>query len=193
MEEKLIIKVQYPQQEMLVPVSVSAYDTARVIATSGPPLTKPVIILHQGHCLSPHLTLAAQGVTNGDTVILHTVSYTNEAKLTPTKAEKQHMKVKIDEVFNELLRLADVAFMPYEIGLYGGLIFQQMLSEIPDETEPETSSPTILGPKATDVANSPLPILWKGKGNYNEESNGKGVIPKVSPLPKRKSFDGMQC
>lgn len=191
LQEKITLRVQYPQQYMLTLVSVCLTDTAKVVATCGPPLTKPVIIIHQGHCLSPHLSLAVQGVCDGDTIVLHTVNIQPQKKQAPSDGEKRKAKIKMDNIFNEMLRLADVAFIPYETGLYGSLVFQQMLKEIPEETEPEEILPSFLYQPASEASTDPLPIFWNEPETFNEELNGKNVMPKLKSMPKHNPLDEM--
>jgi hypothetical protein len=116
--------------------------------------------MHNGQFLIPYLTLDSQGVMNGDLIILHIVS-----QPTPKKSRKHHSKQpeRSDSVVAEMLRLSDVAFLPYEVSSLFELVYQQIWLEEQEDEEandaPKNQSITIIGKPPQCISADPLPAL----------------------------------
>jgi hypothetical protein len=155
----LLVRVLFPNQ-VLENVTVSGTDTPWTLALSGPPLKSPVILLHKGRCLCPYTSLDSQGVTNGDLVVLHPVPASRKVTVAAREPDKP------DQVFNEILRLADTAFLPYETSQHGSAAYQQMWQEDEkdeedeEEIDPPTTIPTRLTAQPDGVSTQPLPTCW---------------------------------
>jgi hypothetical protein len=155
----LRLRVVFPNQRV-VSVDVHGSDTARTVALSGPPLKQAVILLHHGRCLSPHLSLEVQGVASGDLIVLHTVSGPDRSRKSPSR---QSTGDSSDGVFHEMLRLADIAFLPYEIASFADLVYQQSgVDEQAEDDERCEMEPmaTVLGERPTEVSCEKLPSFW---------------------------------
>jgi hypothetical protein len=154
----LLVRVLFPNQ-VLENVTVRGTDTPRMLALSGPPLKSPVILLHKGRCLCPYTSLDSQGVINGDIVVLHPVPASKKAAATPRHTREPD---KRDQVFNETLRLADTAFLPYETSQYGSAAYRQMWREDEENIEDDPPPiPTRLAAQPEGVSMQPLPTYWE--------------------------------
>jgi hypothetical protein len=154
----LCLRVLFPDN-LVERLTVCPSDTPRGVALAGPALKEPVVLVHMGRCLCPYLSLASQGVRDGDLIVLHTIIQT----VGPSAPPK-------DDVFSEVLRLADAVFGPYEASPFGGLAYQQMLVE---EEQPWTEDvPTIIAESSQAVSTEELPICWADA----EEVAGTGLM-----------------
>jgi hypothetical protein len=148
----IVLHVVFPLNVEL-PITVKVTDTPRTVALSGPPLAEPVVPVHKGRCLCPYFTLQSQGVSNGDVIVLCPVS------ASPRAAKPRKPLLASDDVFGEVLRLADVAFSPFEVSSYGATMSQQMFTEAQESTgRASTARGTTVIPKAAEeVSAAPLP------------------------------------
>jgi hypothetical protein len=153
----LKLRVLYPNQA-IESVEVHGSDTPRAVAQCGPPLKHPVVLLHNGHCLCPYLSLDFQGVTTGDLIVLHSIPAPSTRK--PVTEERDSST----GIFIEMLRLADVALVPYEVSLFGDLVYQQMWAEQQEEASardpPRRQSQTVVAERPRSVSVESLPSLW---------------------------------
>ena len=168
----LTLRVVFPDRETTL-VTVRSTDTPRTVALSGPPLSHPVILLHNGACLCPYLSLGTQGVVDGDIIVLHVVQTAPQRILPETD--------RSDDIFNEVLRLADVAFIPYETSPYGGIVYQQMAAEDREEEQSDEIEVTTVGKKAEEISTTKLPVCWKER-----PSKGSSQIRSRTFTQKRK-------
>lgn len=137
----------------VIQVRVNSFDVARSLALVSS-LTEPVILIHQGHCLYPYMSIASQNVSDGDVVVLKPVRSPPSPKsklsdicgksspnrynhLSPTKQLRKQAHSKPEEssvnqslinyrVFEEALRISDLQFNAYESSISGGFAYQQM-------------------------------------------------------------------
>lgn len=137
----------------VIQVRVNSFDVARSLALVSP-LTEPVILIHQGHCLYPYMSIASQNVSDGDVVVLKSVKSPPSPKskisdicsksspnrynnLSPTKQLRKQAHSRAEEttnhqslnnyrVFEEALRISDLQFKAYESSISGGFAYQQM-------------------------------------------------------------------
>jgi len=163
----LLVRVLFPN-EVIEDVSVQGTDTPRTLALSGPPLKSPVVLLHKGRCLCPYTSLDAQGVTNGDLVVLHPLPSakdhpkTSAASASDALARFERELENRDEVFKEILRLADAAFLPYETSPCGNSAYHQMWKDEEEEitTAHPATVPTTVAQRAEGISTQPLPACW---------------------------------
>jgi hypothetical protein len=156
----LKLRVVFPNQAV-ESVEVHRFDTPRAVALSGPPLKQPVVLIHNGRCLCPYLSLDSQGVATGDLIVLHSIAA--PAPKTPARVERDGS----DGLFVEILRLADVAFAPYEVSLFADLVYQQMWAEQQEDADARDLAreqpKTVLGERPRSVSCESLPPLWFAK------------------------------
>ena len=119
MNEKRNIKV-VKTDGSVIQVRVNSFDVARSLALVSP-LTEPVILIHQGHCLYPYMSIASQNVSDGDVVVLKPVKSESSPKsklneicgktsptkqnqrynhLSPSKQLRKQAQPKAEEAFN---------------------------------------------------------------------------------------------
>jgi hypothetical protein len=142
-------------------------DVARTVALSGPPLKQAVFLIHNGRFLHPLASLASQGVTDGDTIVLFGGSAPARGRLGSAD--------DANGVLQETLRLSGLDFVPCEIA---GSVYQQMWEDHKaghidrhdrdyDDDKPEEDGTdstavvpdcggTVLGPPASEVSERPL-------------------------------------
>jgi hypothetical protein len=163
MAASFTVRVMFPNR-VVEQVTVQGTDTPRALALSGPALKHPVILLHKGRCLCPYTSLDSQGVASGDLVVLHPVSGSESAvRGAPEPPATDREIGRRDQVFNETLRLADLAFTPYEASPFGGAAYQQMWKNYQKDrvaTHPETTN---IGKAVLRVSEAPLPVCWAHK------------------------------
>jgi hypothetical protein len=155
----LRLRVVFPNQRV-VSVDVQGSDTARTVVLSGPPLKHAVVLLHHGRCLSPYLSLEVQGVASGDLIVLHAVPGAAHARRAPARADADAG----DGLFLEMLRLADLAFLPYEIASAAALVYQQTWDDEQAEEEEQARerapAPTVVAARPAGVSCEQLPPIW---------------------------------
>jgi hypothetical protein len=162
----LLVRVLFPNQTV-ASVSVQGTDTPRTLALSGPPLKSPVILLHKGRCLCPYTSLDSQGVINGDLVILHPMPVSRQRSkfrvASDPTAKLENDLEGHDKVFNEILRLADTAFLPYETSQFGSVAYEQMWKDEEEDYADGAAPPVptrLVGP-ASAISTDPLPSCWE--------------------------------
>jgi hypothetical protein len=156
----LTLQVVFPSR-LILSVKVHSSDTARTVALSGPPLKQPVLLRHKGKYLSPYESLASQGVLNGDVIILYNVTSLSPPRDGSSSLDDDHGLVL------EALRLADLAFLPYEVSACADAVYRQMWDDhkgggiVADDAVP---SATVVAGKPTRVSDQPLPSIWGSLG-----------------------------
>jgi hypothetical protein len=150
---EIVLRVLYPHRVEL-PITVKATDTAQSVVLSGPPLGETVVPVHKGRCLSPYLSLQAQGVSDGDVVVLCPIPQ-------PPRRGRQRPAPSSAAIFEEVVRLADVAFHPFEASQYGAALYRQMLADATRRrVPPKESAPTVIPGEVGEVCAVPLPPCW---------------------------------
>ena len=191
------IKVVYPDGSV-IDVKINSFDIAKGLALSRPQLEYPVIILHKGRCLSPYLTLAAQNVEDNDIVVLKRMEgfqKSSNINLNNSSVREQIMKQKMEEVFQEILRLSDLQFRPYESSPFGGYMYQQMAEELPQIEalqNQHNENSTLPKPLFSEpiLGDLPLPPLWKDEDGLEmeieceEDGNDTNQMKKMRRLPR---------
>jgi hypothetical protein len=163
MATSFTVRVMFPNR-VIEQITVQGIDTPRTLALSGPTLTHPVILLHKGRCLCPYTSLDSQGVASGDLVILHPIGGSESAFRGPPELPAIHRETeRRDQEFNEILRLADLGFAPYEASPFGSAASQQMWKD--DQEDPAATRPeaTNIGKAAPQISDAPLPVCWADK------------------------------
>jgi hypothetical protein len=112
-----------------------------------PPLTNVarstiVIVIHKGKCLSAHMSFGCQGVARGDLIMLRVIT--------------RRAHDSIDATFNDILRLADVAFAIFGSSHLDGLAYEQILSE-------ETDSPESIATEGRPVIRAHPPAVSRAR------------------------------
>jgi hypothetical protein len=160
----LKLRVLFPNQS-IESIEVLGSDTPRKVALCGPPLKQPVVLLHHGQCLCPYLSLDSQGVSTGDLIIMQNVAAPSAKK--PVKEGRE----RSDGKFAEMLRLADVAFAPYEVSVSADIAYRQMWAEQQQAAEareiPWEPPKTVIGEPAQSVSDECLPSLWSVKRHWD--------------------------
>jgi hypothetical protein len=105
------------------------------------------------------MSLESQGVVNGDRIVLHPVN-SPSSKRRPTRTSDVD---PTGTLFLEMLRLADVSFVPYELAICADIGYQQLLLEEhqDDEETVEVQPPTVIGETPQSVSSDRLPVLWE--------------------------------
>jgi hypothetical protein len=110
--------------------------------------------VHKGRCLSPYLSLQAQGVSDGDTVVLCPVPE-------PPRQGRHRRAPPKSGIFHEVVRLADVAFHPFEASEHGATLYRQMLAEARRrEPPPKMAAPSVIPEEMAAPCVGPLPACW---------------------------------
>lgn len=162
----ITLRVMFPG-EQICPIRVKNLDTPQTVALSGPPLQNPVILLHNGKCLCPYLSLAAQGVVDNDFIVVHSIE--TEPPLYQEFPFEEQETGQNDNVFEEILRLADVAFIPYETSRYGFLVYEQMTTETKQDAEDDfPQEETHVTAKPKRISTAKLPICWEERKTRNQ-------------------------
>jgi hypothetical protein len=165
----LKLRVIFPNQAV-ESVEVRGSDTPRVVALSGPPLKHPVVLLHNGKCLSPYMTLDSQGVSSGDLIVLHIVTAPSPRRR-PGGRDGAYAH---DPYFSEALRLADIACLSYELSTTGDHIYQDMWTDQQEEEDenqgPQEQTETKIGEPPRSVSVDPLPAAWRKRREHRSKT-----------------------
>ncbi|OHT17662.1 hypothetical protein TRFO_00953 [Tritrichomonas foetus] len=105
------------------------------------------------------------GIEHSDEYDSRNINYANNNYLLDENRLQNELRSKqrMEQVFQEILRLSDLQFKPFESSQYGGILFQQMAEDIPTpESNCDTNNASefksiIKEPLLGDV---PLPPLW---------------------------------
>lgn len=241
MNESRKIKVVYPNGSFKF-VQINSLDIPNNLAQPCDIAKGDVFMIHNGHCLSPYLTIASQNVIDGDVIYLHPknsnsnnyrhqicreskkkaatrkISTKINPKARPTHCylsnvetpetlvlayrDEQIAREKAQEIFEEILRISDIQFHPYETSPYGGLAYQQLANdaqllnsideendiELENESENEFSDNfteakiNISTPPLETISNDPLPVLWPTL-NDNDDNLDSNDQTRMNPRP----------
>jgi hypothetical protein len=122
--------------------------------------------------------------------VLHVVSSPSLSDQRWISAVPRRKKVdleieKREDIFSEVLRLADVAFIAYEISPYGGMAYQQMLTDDhePGHNPAQIQTKTVLGSPRARVSTERLPVCWcEPKSTYGGQIRGQTIPEKRAPV-----------
>jgi hypothetical protein len=158
---RIRLRVSFPNAGVHL-IEVLGTDTPRTVAISGPPLKQQVIILHNGHCLNPYLSLISQHVADGDLIVLGGVPSPVSSKKSPS-AETVTTLSRGDGFVSEIFRLADQILIPYEMSASGALAYRQIcLGQSKGEAErimPQCQ--TLLAAAPQSIPCEKLPVPWE--------------------------------
>lgn len=161
----ITLRVRFPGDQFSS-IRIKTLDTPKHIVLCGPPMQDPVIVLHNGRCLCPYLSLDAQGVVDNDFIVVHQIEMSMPVYPEYYFKEPEQQD---ENVVSEVLRLADVAFIPYEISRYGSLVYEQMTSETKHETGEIFPQEEIhITGKPKRISTAKLPICWEERKSRNQ-------------------------
>jgi hypothetical protein len=162
-------------------ITVNGSENPGSVTVLGPPLKTPVYVVHKGRCLSPFMSLAVQGVVTGDLLVLAAVPGFRAAQVidSPKPTDRR------DTAFSEMLRLTDVAFIPFESSLCGRSMYQHMYSETQIQAESRCRAPmchdTVLAEKPGEIPARRLPVCW---GTPRSTPKARPGSPSLRENPK---------
>jgi hypothetical protein len=157
----LHLRVSFPNAGIHV-IKVLSTETPRTVAFSGPPLKQQVLILHNGNCLNPYLSLDCQHVADGDLIVLDDVSsrLPSKSRVSPRRTTAVS---GTDGVVSEIFRLADLVLIPYEISASGALAYHQvcLAQRKREDARQPPQLQTVVGPAPQSIPSECLPVTWK--------------------------------
>jgi hypothetical protein len=158
----LHLRVIFPGQLALT-ITLNKFEIPSALLKVGPPVYATVAYIHKGCCLRPVISLAAQGVLDGDVIVVHpTADPMSSSHGRFASFPARSGSARANGTFNELLRLADSAFAPYEASSRGAGMYRDMLAEmLENETpEPKSGPGTVLSESPGEIPTARLPVCW---------------------------------
>ncbi|OHT15958.1 hypothetical protein TRFO_13645 [Tritrichomonas foetus] len=145
------------------------------------------IFLHKGNVLNPDLSLAKNNLQQNDTIILMVRKAIQTQQITeePINNEERQQKV----LFEEALRVSDVAFVLLESSRSASTIYRSMIESQEDsfseDDENTDEFPTNLDWESNIARIDPLPVCWSEDSEDDIESNEESDTDFIEALRDR--------
>ena len=123
-------------------------------------------VLHEGRLLDLGLSLAFQGVTNNDMIVIH-----EHAAMKPVvEREFSSFDAKVYSVMLEVMSLHDKAYHHVEGSRRGALVFQKLHQARDDDEWAIRDQPeTVVTEKSDVISTEPLPMLLEEEEQPEED------------------------
>ena len=137
-------------------------------------------VLHEGRLLELGLSLAFQGVTNNDVIVVyeHAGMWRREAPA------RESFEAKVYSVMSEALAVSDRIYRNFEGSAWAPLIYQTLRAAQPVRRSVEDPCKLVVPEKSEAVSTEPLPVLVEEEGEEEDDECGLPAFDNIEEVGK---------